>query len=63
MGRFCFVIILLLAELSKVAGQAVAPVHTDLAVTAEITGRSYKLAKSSDNKPNLILYVRLNVRN
>ncbi len=51
---------LVLQAIAQAPEKAVAD---DLAVTAEIIGHSYKPVKSSGIKPQLILYVRLNVRN
>jgi hypothetical protein len=63
MKFLCLLIINMLSPLSNVAGQTAAPAASDLAVTAEIIGHSYKPAKSIENKPQLILYVKLNVHN
>lgn len=63
MKRIYLSIILLLSALSKGAGQSVAHKSTDLAVTADIVGHSYKPADNDKSKSRLILYVRIDVRN
>ncbi|MET4075698.1 hypothetical protein [Hymenobacter sp. UYCo722] len=53
----------LLLALPTVAQAQEKPAPNDLVVTAEIVGYSHKPAGSAVNKPQLILYVRLSVRN
>jgi hypothetical protein len=62
MKAFCFLALLLLSALLKNTGQAVAAQPTDLVVTAEIV-HAVKPGKRLPNTPQLIPYLRLNIRN